>query len=477
MVIESRNTLYKWFSKGVKPLGSQFRTWIDSFWHKNENIPAANIDGLQESLDGKVDNDALPALQAKMREELGRDIDDLAKDLNDVRGEVVANRGAETIIVDEIKEAIFTEREDDRRTEVFAVSLNRPKNYTILAPGILWLPLLEMMWRTKDGVTRISSKTHLEESATFDVSQVIGPDGKTVSTTLEVYTPIRPAKDRRLWVSGPKFDQKFSKLTEYNAAGEIVRESGGSTLLDETVAIRLRIELGAVGWQNFAIYVGPEVWSQYMSTKQTGFYRMGADGTYNGVGLMNAPTIIDKGRKKIASREAGSNGRYAVAEYLRPVEPYVTVNYGEVVENPLEAVTIHAAEPYPPIGVFVKMQARRTLSKRSKGERQGRGKSFQKWCLYTGRFTGNEPGGLKPFPTADEARTDRGSGYYHKLVRNGASRVRRINYVECMVAFVELKSNGAVRNPIGPGVKFFLRNREAPFHWHRSGRSWIVERA
>ena len=44
MAIRSRDTLKNWFRTGLKPLQSQFWDWIDSFLHKNDKIPSANID-------------------------------------------------------------------------------------------------------------------------------------------------------------------------------------------------------------------------------------------------------------------------------------------------------------------------------------------------------------------------------------------------------------------------------------------------
>lgn len=55
MAKQSLNTLKNWFKTGLKPLQVQFWHWMDSFWHKDEKIPAATIDGLQGLLDSKVD--------------------------------------------------------------------------------------------------------------------------------------------------------------------------------------------------------------------------------------------------------------------------------------------------------------------------------------------------------------------------------------------------------------------------------------
>ncbi len=55
MAKQSLNTLKNWFKTGLKPLQVQFWHWMDSFWHKDELIPATTIDGLQGLLDSKVD--------------------------------------------------------------------------------------------------------------------------------------------------------------------------------------------------------------------------------------------------------------------------------------------------------------------------------------------------------------------------------------------------------------------------------------
>lgn len=46
------NTLKKWFSNFKKPNQEQFWEWIDSFWHKSEQIPMSSIDGLDRIIEG-----------------------------------------------------------------------------------------------------------------------------------------------------------------------------------------------------------------------------------------------------------------------------------------------------------------------------------------------------------------------------------------------------------------------------------------
>ena len=55
MAIKDRNILKGWFQRGSKPSSGNFADWLDSFWHKNDNIPVSSINNLQNSLDTKAD--------------------------------------------------------------------------------------------------------------------------------------------------------------------------------------------------------------------------------------------------------------------------------------------------------------------------------------------------------------------------------------------------------------------------------------
>lgn len=48
MAVTSVETIKNWFKTGLKPTQAQFWAWMDSFWHKNDSIPAGNITGLGE---------------------------------------------------------------------------------------------------------------------------------------------------------------------------------------------------------------------------------------------------------------------------------------------------------------------------------------------------------------------------------------------------------------------------------------------
>ncbi len=56
MAKQTVNILKGWFSTGKKPLQNQFWDWLDSFWHKDESIPIAQITGLQSALDNLAQN-------------------------------------------------------------------------------------------------------------------------------------------------------------------------------------------------------------------------------------------------------------------------------------------------------------------------------------------------------------------------------------------------------------------------------------
>lgn len=59
MAKQSLNTIKTWFKTGFKPTQQQFWDTWDSFWHKDEIIPASKIENLDIRFDEKADADAL----------------------------------------------------------------------------------------------------------------------------------------------------------------------------------------------------------------------------------------------------------------------------------------------------------------------------------------------------------------------------------------------------------------------------------
>ena len=49
-----KKTLKKWFSNFMKPAQEHFAEWIDSYWHKSEQIPMKNIEGLSRAIENTV---------------------------------------------------------------------------------------------------------------------------------------------------------------------------------------------------------------------------------------------------------------------------------------------------------------------------------------------------------------------------------------------------------------------------------------
>jgi len=55
----SLNTIKNWFKTGLKPTQKQFWDTWDSFWHKDENIPVSNIEGIDNLLNQKANKSVL----------------------------------------------------------------------------------------------------------------------------------------------------------------------------------------------------------------------------------------------------------------------------------------------------------------------------------------------------------------------------------------------------------------------------------
>ncbi|MBB6274730.1 hypothetical protein HDF26_005212 [Pedobacter cryoconitis] len=58
MAKQTLNVIKNWFKTGLKPSQLQFWDTWDSFWHKDEIIPAANIENLDKRFDEKADQQA-----------------------------------------------------------------------------------------------------------------------------------------------------------------------------------------------------------------------------------------------------------------------------------------------------------------------------------------------------------------------------------------------------------------------------------
>jgi len=52
---QPKNILTNWFKTGKFPTQNQFWDWMDSYYHKDEKVPASQVEDLQALLNGKMD--------------------------------------------------------------------------------------------------------------------------------------------------------------------------------------------------------------------------------------------------------------------------------------------------------------------------------------------------------------------------------------------------------------------------------------
>lgn len=64
MAVQNINTLKNWFKRGFKPLQQQFYDWMDSYWHKEEQIPITSVNGLESILNTLPSTDSINTLTA-----------------------------------------------------------------------------------------------------------------------------------------------------------------------------------------------------------------------------------------------------------------------------------------------------------------------------------------------------------------------------------------------------------------------------
>ncbi len=62
-----KNTIKQWFRNKLKPTQAQFWAWLDSYWHKDEEIPVTKIKGLNNLLGNAVTVESLTALAKRVQ--------------------------------------------------------------------------------------------------------------------------------------------------------------------------------------------------------------------------------------------------------------------------------------------------------------------------------------------------------------------------------------------------------------------------
>lgn len=66
MAKTARNTIKTWFETGDFPTQEQFWNWLDSFWHKDDQLGISNIDQLTSILAGKATTQETDNLQQQI---------------------------------------------------------------------------------------------------------------------------------------------------------------------------------------------------------------------------------------------------------------------------------------------------------------------------------------------------------------------------------------------------------------------------
>lgn len=106
------NVIKNWFKTGLKPTQSQFWDTWDSFWHKDDQIKAENIEGLAALINGKAEAQALNTL-AGIVTELVAEVSQLQEQIAnpielEVSGDAVDNDGnldLSELLPDDIKKS------------------------------------------------------------------------------------------------------------------------------------------------------------------------------------------------------------------------------------------------------------------------------------------------------------------------------------------------------------------------------------
>lgn len=100
----SLNTIKNWFKTGLKPTQAQFWATWDSFWHKEDLIPASSIENLDERFDEKADADAF---QSHLTDHDAHNISELLADkasVDQLETEVTARENGDAYLQGQVDE-------------------------------------------------------------------------------------------------------------------------------------------------------------------------------------------------------------------------------------------------------------------------------------------------------------------------------------------------------------------------------------
>jgi hypothetical protein len=158
MATVDRNTLKSWFVRGARPTAEQFAAWVDSFFHKDDNIPAVRVEGLQDAFNEKADRQALETVSGLVQE-IRDDLNSETGTLNTLAGHTYAARVAANTAAQLAQAATqaATEATDSAREEIIIMEALRRQLVisAALVPTIMELSYPAAVSIRNTGVPRI----------------------------------------------------------------------------------------------------------------------------------------------------------------------------------------------------------------------------------------------------------------------------------------------------------------------------------
>jgi len=104
MAKQTLNTIKNWFKTGLKPTQQQFWDTWDSFWHKDQVIPASSIENLDARFDEKADEEAF---QSHLSDNHAHNIDSRLANkasINQLEAEVTARADGDNYLQSQVDE-------------------------------------------------------------------------------------------------------------------------------------------------------------------------------------------------------------------------------------------------------------------------------------------------------------------------------------------------------------------------------------
>lgn len=240
MATVDRNTLKSWFVRGARPTAEQLAAWIDSFFHRSDNIPATQVEGLQEAFDDKADKKALDTVSGLVQE-IRNDLNSETGTLNTLAHQTYAAKVAANEAAQLAQEATVaaTDATDSAREEIIIMEALRRQLVisAALVPAVMELSYPASVSIRNTAAPRVSVRllpVYLPQNVLFlpaggDAVTVL-PDGRIViNNTGSTAIHVIPANATHLY--------KTVQITARNPY--LRRVSGGGLRITSTGHLRI----------------------------------------------------------------------------------------------------------------------------------------------------------------------------------------------------------------------------------------------